>query len=282
MIESHGPVVVRRRLGMVLKRLRDERGLPLDAVARQLEISPSKLSRLETGQVAPRTWDIRNLLEIYSAPPDVRADVLAWADQAKKPGWWQPFPPASPENLDMYVSLEATAQRLKTFSLPVSGLLQTEQYARALLNGAAPHASPAQLDRLVQIRMRRQLVLDKDRPDAPPVELHAVVDEAALLRGRTDAMMSEQRAELIRRSRWPNVTLQVLPFAAGFVMASSTFTIFEPRESADGTMINIEGAGQDAYVDTRGDVERYRVLWDDVLGRALDPGTSRDLIAELG
>lgn len=281
MTATRGPIVVRRRLGAVLKRLRGELGLPLDVVARQLEISPSKLSRLETGQVAPRIRDVRDLLEIYGASSDVRARALAWADQAKEPGWWQPFSAAIPADLDMYISLEAEAERITMYSLPISGLLQTEHYARALLIGSAPQTTPSQLDRLVEIRMRRQLVLDPARPDARPVDLHVVLDESGLHRCTSTVVMREQLAELVRRSQWPNVTLQVLPFDAGYVAASSTFAIFEPRETTDWTVVNVESSGQDAYFDTPGDVGRYRSMWDDVVVRALDPGASRALLARL-
>jgi transcriptional regulator with XRE-family HTH domain len=280
-LETHGPIVVRRRLGAVLKRLRGEHGLPLDAVARQLEISPSKLSRLESGQVAPRIRDVRDLLEIYAAPTDVRARALAWADQAKEPGWWQPFSAAIPADLDMYISLEAEAAIVKMYSLPVSGLLQTERYARALLAGGAPLATTAQLERLVEIRMRRQLVLDPQRADVPPLDLHVVLDETALHRGVSAEILHEQIEELVNRSAWPNVTLQVLPFDAGWVMASSTFAIFEPRETTDWPVVNVESAGNDAYFDSPGDVGRYRAMWNDVVDRALDPAASRTLLRRL-
>jgi transcriptional regulator with XRE-family HTH domain len=278
---THGPMVVRRRLGAALKRLRGERGLPLDTVARQLEISPSKLSRLETGQVAPRIRDVRDLLEIYGASTDLRSRALEWADQAKEPGWWQPFSAAIPADLDMYISLEAEAERIVMYSLPISGLLQTERYARSLLAGGAPQATPDQLDRLVEIRMRRQFVLDPGRPDAPALQLHVVLDESGLHRCSSAEVMHEQLDELLARSWWPNVTLQVLPFDAGYVTASSTFAIFEPREPTDWTVVNVESSGQDAYFDTRGDVERYRTMWQDVLGRALDPDASRALLTRL-
>ena len=119
----HGPIVV-RRLGVTLKRLRAEVGMHLDAVARRLEISPSKLSRLETGQVAPKIRDVRDLLEIYQAPADVRERMMRRASEAKEPGWWQPFSDGSVPDLDHYISLEAEAKQINIFSWPISGLLQ--------------------------------------------------------------------------------------------------------------------------------------------------------------
>ena len=280
MTMTHGPIVVRRRLGAVLKRLRGERGLPLDAVARQLEISPSKLSRLETGQVAPRTRDVRDLLEIYEAPRDVRTQALTWADQAKEPGWWQPYSNRILYDLDLYISLEAEARKVEAFCLPVAGLLQTSRYARMVLSGAIPQCSPAELDRLVEIRVRRQNVLAADRPDAAPLDLHVVLDESALHRG-TPAVMHEQLDELVHRSHLPNVLLQVLPFDRGYGMACSTFAIFEPRESADWTVVNVESAGQDAYFDATGEVAKYRSIWTDLVERALNPDESRALLTQL-
>jgi transcriptional regulator with XRE-family HTH domain len=277
MTVTHGPIVVRRRLGAMLKRLRAELGLDLQGVARQLEISASKLSRLETGQVAPRIRDVRDLLEIYGAPTDLRSRVLQWAVEAKEPGWWQPFSPAIPNDLDMYISLEVEARQIKMFSLPIPGLLQTETYARMLLSGAAPQCSAAELDRLIEIQIRRQTVMG-DRPEDPAVQLHVVLDESALWRGAPVPVMREQLEELLRRSRSPNVTLQVLPFTAGYVMASSTFAIFEPRDDTDVTVVNVESTGQDAYFDTAGEVAKYKNIWTDVVRRAPDPNQSRELI----
>lgn len=277
----HGPLVVRRRLGALLKRLRAQVGLPLDVVARRLEISPSKLSRLETGHVAPRIRDVRDLLDIYDTPAETRDRAMRWAEEAKQPGWWQPFSASSPRDLDLYISLEAEASRISMYSHPISGLLQTEAYARMLLSGAAPNCSPEALEDLVSIRMRRQDVLNPDRSEAPPVRLHAVLDEAALHRGAGADVLRGQLRELLTRSEWPNVELQVLPFTAGFTAASGTFAIFEPRNASDRAVAQAEGTGQDAYFDTEGDVARFRAIWSDVLDHCLDVERSRQLIRQL-
>jgi transcriptional regulator with XRE-family HTH domain len=280
MTVQHGPIVIRRRLGSVLKRLRGERGLDLARVARQMEISPSKLSRLETGQVAPRVRDVRDLLEIYNAPADLRNRVLQWTHDAKEPGWWQPFSAAIPNDLDLYISLEAEARQIKMFSHPISGLLQTEAYARMLLTGAAPNCSPSELDRLVEVRIGRQRVL-ADRPDAPAVQLHVVLDESALHRSSSGHVMSEQLSELLRRSHWPNILIQILPFDVGYVMAASTFAIFLPRDDTDVPVVNVESTGQDAYFDTNGEVGKYERIWADLVARALSIERSRELISDL-
>jgi transcriptional regulator with XRE-family HTH domain len=270
MTSTRGPVVLRRRLGAVLKRLRGERGLHLDVVARQLEISPSKLSRLETGQVVPKIRDVRDLLLLYEAPAELTERVMRWATEAKEPGWWHPFSAATAADLDLYISLELEARKIRMYSLPISGLLQTEAYARMLLAGAAPTATPQELERLVEIRIGRQAVLDPNRSDAPPVELHALLDEHALRRGADSEIMRGQLEDLLRRSEWPNVTLQLLPFDVGYTRANGTFAIFEPRDPGDGSVVNAESTGQDAYFETSSELAKYDAIWEDVLARCLD------------
>jgi transcriptional regulator with XRE-family HTH domain len=281
MTSTRGPVVLRRRLGSVLKRLRSERGLHLDVVARQLEISPSKLSRLETGQVVPKVRDVRDLLLLYQAPDELTERMMRWAAEAKEPGWWHPFSAATAADLDLYISLEVEARKIRMYSLPISGLLQTEAYARMLLAGAAPTVTPQELERLVEIRVGRQAVLDPARSDAPPVELHALLDEHALHRGTSREIMQEQLAVLLRRAEWPNVTLQLLPFDAGYTRAIGTFAIFEPREPGDGAVVNAESTGQDAYFETSAELSKYEAIWTDVLAHCLDPDQTRAVIERM-
>lgn len=184
---------------------------------------------------------------------------MQWASDAKQPGWWQPFSIEVATDLDLYISLEAEARSVDTYSLPINGLLQTEEYARAILARAVPQATSSELDTLVQVRTGRRIVLDPDRGDAPPLELHAVLDESALRRGpSTGAVMPNQLTELLNRSEQDNITLQVLPFSAGYTSADSTFAIFDPRRTDDWAVVNVESTGADAYriylsvlVDTR-------------------------------
>lgn len=282
MTVTHGPVVIRRRLGHVLKQLRVARDLQLSQVARQLEVSASKLSRIETGHVEPKFRDVRDLLEIYDAASDVRDQVLAWANEAKSPGWWQPFSVRVTADLDLYISLESEAESVRIYSTPISGLLQTEQYAREMLRGAYPEVTTDEIATLVGIRMGRQHVVDPDRSDAAPLDLHAVLDESALHRfAGTAETMRAQLHELVDRSRLPHITLQILPFAAGFASATSTFAIFAPRSEQDWTVVNVESTGVDTYFDTPAEVAKYRTVWDDVIAKALSPEDSRRFIEEL-
>lgn len=277
---AFGPVVIRRRLGAALKRLRGEKGLHLDAVAKTMEMSPAKLSRLETGHVAPKIRDVRDLLDAYDAPEAIRAELLRWAEDAKGHGWWQPFTARVVADLDLYISLEAEAAELKLYCTCVPGLLQTEQYARMLLEGVTPQRSVAQREELVDIRLRRQRVLDAGREAAPPLALHVVMDEAALYRGPTPDhptmghVMAEQMDALVAATRRANVTVQVFPFEACYDEACSTFAIFEPRVPSDWTVVNVESTLHDAYYDASAQVSAFREIWQDVVARACDPEDS--------
>lgn len=283
MTVTHGPVVIRRRLGHVLKRLRSDRNLQLAEVAKRLEISPSKLSRIETGAVEPKYRDVRDLLEIYDAPTEERDRVLDWATEAKTPGWWEPFHPAvvASENLDMLISLEAESRSKRTFAIPVAGLLQTEAYARSLLGDSQLDVPTGEIDRMVQIKMRRQGVIDTARADAPPLETHVVLDEVALYRATDPAIVREQVQALLDRMEQPNVTLQILPFTAGWTRATSTFSIFDPRDPAtDWPVVNVESTENDDYYDSESTVASYEAVWRDLLTKALDEASTRRVLLD--
>ncbi|WP_226368197.1 helix-turn-helix transcriptional regulator [Pseudonocardia sp. ICBG162] len=280
MTATHGPVVIRRRLGWALKQLRVRRHKQLSEIAKILEISPSKLSRIETGQVEPKFRDVRDLLDIYDASETDRRRLLEWADGAKSRGWWQPLGPASfGVDLDMLISLETEARAKRMYCIPVAGLLQTEDYARQLITQAYSEKEPAEIDRMVEIRMGRQHVIDLRRSDAPPLELHVLMDEVALYRCSDPEVMRNQAAELIRRADQDNVCLQVVPFSAGWTNATSTFSIFDPRDpDLDWPVVNVEGTGSDSFVDGPQSLAGYESVWEELLGVALTPDASRVLI----
>jgi transcriptional regulator with XRE-family HTH domain len=280
----HGPAVVRRRLGAKLKELRAEAGLGLDRVAHDLEFSTAKLSRLETGQVAPKIRDVRDLLEMYEVPDDLRRRLLHWAEDAKGRGWWQPLPPARVAvDLDLYISLEAEASALKQFTADaVPGLLQTEDYARAIIDATVPHHTDDTtiIDELVRIRLQRSKVLDAQRraTGQEPLELHAVLDEAALHRGPACALHG-QLTHLLVQSEMPNVRIQVFRFSEGFDEAHSTFTIFEPHDGNDDwPVVNVEGTGHDHFYDSDDDVAMFNDIWVDLTQRSLNEDDTRKLI----
>jgi transcriptional regulator with XRE-family HTH domain len=275
---DRGPVVIRRRLGSALKQLRVNKNLQLEHVAKVLEVSPAKLSRLETGQVAPKTRDVRDLLEEYDAPADVREQIMVWADGAKERGWWEPVNAAPAGDLNLFISLEAEAKALKVYSICIPGLLQTREYASMVIAGMAPHNTREQHERLVDIRLQRQAVLCDVRGDVEPLRLQVILDEAALYRGPAGGdVMKHQIEDLIKRSKLGNVEIRIFPFAAGYGEAISMFSIFESR-SGDAPVVCVESTGADNYYDTARERAKYEAIWNAMWARAAGPDESVELM----
>lgn len=288
---ARGPVVIRRRLGSALKHYRNTEGLDLSSVARQLEVSPAKISRLETGQVAPRIRDVRDLLEIYGVAATERTRLLDWAKGAKDQGWWEPVPGTRPRNLDLLLSLEAEAARCRTFSgTTFSGLLQTRDYAKMVIDTVLPHASEAERKKLLEIRLRRrEPTIDRGiEAGEEPMVLHLIFDEAALYRGPDDSMMTDQLLNVLRASTRtgvapndePQVKIQCFPFTAGFDEALSPYTIFEPRWPEDGIVVGVESTDNHVYFDDKRAVMRYEEIWEDLRVRSLSHGETQDRLRD--
>jgi transcriptional regulator with XRE-family HTH domain len=212
---SQGPLLPRRRLGVELKKLREDAKLRLDDVANQLMISNSKLSRLENGQGIPQLRDVRDLINFYQVAGTPLAErLMRWTREGRRQGWWHDYSNVLDEQTDAYLALESGASVMRTFAPTVlPGLLQTEDYARALLRETKPRHTDKEVDQLVQVRLRRQqLFLHAEEP----LRLLAVVDESVLHRVvGSKEVMRHQLETLIELSRLPNVTIQVFPFDAG-------------------------------------------------------------------
>lgn len=217
---SPGPVVTRRRLGGELRRLREGAGLKLEDVARRLECSPSKISRLENGKGVPRWRDVRDMLEVYDvADADMRERLESWARTGQAPKWWQAFADVLPSDTALYVEYEWDAARIDAYEAHVvHGLLQTRDYARGVLQAAWGQAyTPAQIDTMVEVRMQRQKALAEDHG----LVFRCVLDESTLYRVVGDAQTLAQQVEhLIEIAEAEHVDVRVLPFAAGLVPAS--------------------------------------------------------------
>ena len=252
-----GPTVRRMLVGAQLRRLRTELGLTRGDAAEAIRASEWKIHRLENGQVGFKRRDLVDLLRLYEvSDPDEVEELLAMAADANSPGWWQRYGDLLPAWFRAYVDLEAAAALIRTYEGQlIPGLLQTDDYMRALVRGAHLEDSGEGVGRRVRLRMARQTLLT--RQQAP--RLWAVVDEAALRRpvgGRE--VMRGQLERLLEASKLPNVTLQVLPFAAGAHPAmGSSFSIlrFPDQELPD--VVYLEHLTNAVYIDKRPEVERY-------------------------
>ncbi|MGH3785246.1 MAG: helix-turn-helix domain-containing protein [Pseudonocardiaceae bacterium] len=278
---SQGPLLARRRLGVELRNLREEAKLRLDDVATQLMISSSKLSRLENGQSIPQQRDVRDLINFYQVAGTPLAERLVrWTREGRRQGWWMDDTTSHVvgEPLDTYLALESGASVMRSFEPAVlPGLLQTADYARALLRELQPRHTDTELDPLVKIRLRRkELLLRTEEPS----RLLAVVDECTLRRvvGSKDIMRHQLEA-LIKFSQRPNVTLQVFPFDAGAHEAmTAKFTVFQFADDLDRDVVHLESHLGDRYLEQESYVLRYLRIFDSVSHRSLEPAASREFI----
>jgi transcriptional regulator with XRE-family HTH domain len=277
-----GPTVRRRRLGSELRRLREAQSIKLEEVAEKLGLAPSTLSRIETGKAPTRSAYLTTMLDIYGVDDPVQKRMLVdMAREGHRKGWWAVWEDALPTGFGIYVGLEAEAASLRVYEAQVvHGLLQTEEYARAVMTTVRRRQSPAEIDRLVKLRMRRQEALAK----AAPLELWIILDEAVIRRamGPPD-LMKRQLAHLVEASQWPNVTLQVLEFSSGFHPAlNGPFAIIEFPERFDPDVVYSEGVVGQAYVEEREKEVKAQVEAFDLLrATALPPADSAELIRTL-
>ncbi len=276
MAEVRSPTVRRRELGALLRALRNDKGLTVEQVATGLLCSPSKVSRMETGHGAATPRDIRDLCDLYQVTDQAERDrMMKLAHEGKQHGWWQGYDlPYS-----TYVGLEADAVATKYYqSTIVPGLLQTADYARAMHEVVIPKLAPARIDELVEVRMTRQRRLTQD----PLLNTWAVVDEAALRRVVGGAaVMRAQLAWLIEMSRRPNVTMQVISYAAGAHPAmDSTFRILE-FTGAVPAVVYVEGLIGWIYLDRHADISRYQEIFQSLCLAALSPQDSVELITRI-
>lgn len=270
---STGSVVRRRRLGRTLRELRESAGFSVETAAPRLDWSASKLSRIECGQQAVDVHGVRSMLDLYDGA-DRWDEIVELTRQTRQRGWWRAY------GLDDkgYVPLEAEATTVRDVTIGfVPGLLQTEDYARAMFEGAIDRRSPEHLDRIVAVRARRQCrltALDS------PLELTAVVDEAVLHRvvgGRR--VMRAQLAHLVAASALPTVSLQVLPFAAGTHPAMSAgFTLLGFGGLGMPDMAYLEHPVGAVHIEKAAEVERATLTFDRLRALALSPGDSVALI----
>ncbi|MGH3669187.1 MAG: helix-turn-helix domain-containing protein [Pseudonocardiaceae bacterium] len=279
---SQGPLLPRRRLGVELKKLREEAKLRLDDVASALMISSSKLSRLENGQGIPQQRDVRDLINFYQVADTSLAErLMRLTREGRRQGWWKDYSDVVPEHLDAYLALESGASVIRSFVPTIlPGLLQTEDYARALLREVMPRHSYKEVDQLVQIRLRRKQFLLRAEE---PLRLLAVVDESVLRRvvGSKDIMRRQFEA-LTELSELPNVTVQIFPFNAGAHEAMmGSFTVFQFADDVDRDVVDVESHLGDRYLEQESHVLLYLRIFDSVSHRSLEPAPSRDLIRQI-
>jgi transcriptional regulator with XRE-family HTH domain len=276
------PTVRRRRLARQLAELREQAGLAVKDVARELEWAESTVYRMEAARRGVKPGDVLLLLDLYGRSDTVtitdeqRSGLLQLAKDSRKRGWWQPYSSGVPEYGITYVGLEAEASSLHVYHVElVDGLLQTEDYARELRR-VDLLADPAETERWLALRAERQRRLVGD----DPLRLWVVLNEAVLRRAVGGAkVMTGQLDRLLQAAAQPNVTLQVLPFGAGAYQVMETpFIILDFPEPADQDVVYLEQTAHTLYIEEPDQVDWYKLAFDHLQARSLDPDQSVDLI----
>jgi transcriptional regulator with XRE-family HTH domain len=255
-----GPTALRIALGGQLRRLRERAGLTREAAGDVIRASAAKISRLELGRVGFKERDVVDLLRAYgvTAGEDV-TEFLALVREANSPGWWHRYSDLLPAWAETYIGLEQAASVIRTYEVQfVPGLLQTREYARAVIGLA--YDDPREVERRVELRMRRQDVLKQENGPT----LWAVVDEAALRRQLGDPDLTRAQLDhLIALAERRNVRLQVAPFHfGGHAAAGGPFTILRFAEQELPDIVYLEQLTSALYLEKRSDVDQYAAVMD--------------------
>jgi transcriptional regulator with XRE-family HTH domain len=276
------PTMRRRRLARELARLREQRGMTIRDAASALEWDPSKLSRVEGLQRGIIVRDVRRLLDLYQVTGEAQREALfELARQAKQRGWWQAYADVMPGEYATLIGMEAEAAEIRTWQPDlVHGLLQTEDYARAVIRAGRPGDTAAEVDRRVEIRMTRQQILD--RPDPPRVRV--VLNEGAVRRvvGGPEVTRAQLRQLAAARDR-SNVMVQVLPFTAGEhpAMASGPFDLLEFPQATDQGVVTLETMTGSLSLESGTDMRQYADAFGFLQAAALGPRETRDMLITL-
>jgi transcriptional regulator with XRE-family HTH domain len=266
---SASPTVRRRELGARLRALRTAAGMTVDDAAGRMEVSPAKISRLETGARGVSVADVRFLCDLYQVSTQERDRLLNLARESRRRSWWQEY--GLPDSAQTFTGLEDAAVSMSVYETSfVPALLQTEDYASALTQGAALDTPADQVEQYVRARITRQ-----ERLRAGALEFWAVVDEAALLRPIGGPQVAAAQLEhVIERSREPRITVQILPLEAGAHPGmDSAFTILHLEEVTD--VVYVEGLIGQFFLQSPNGLARYRRAFNELRAIALSPQESR-------
>jgi len=277
-----GPTVRRMLLGSQLRRLREEAGITPDRAGYAIRASRSKISRLEHGRVGFKERDVTDLLMLYGVTDeDVLQRMLTLAQQSNTAGWWARYDDVLADWFETYLGLEQATSLIRTYELQfVPGLFQTEDYARAVTLLGHRAAPPAEIERRVSLRLRRQEILHS--PDTLP-KVWAVIDESALRRplgGRT--VMKAQLSHLVELIESPQVTLQIMPFdRGGHSAAGGSFSILRFADNELPDVVYIEQLTGALYLDRPEEIDHYREVMNSLSAEAETPAESERQLKDL-
>jgi len=270
--------VLRILLGSQLRQLREKKNISREDAGYTIRASESKISRMELGRVGFKERDVADLLILYGVTaPEERDALLTLVDEANAPGWWHRYNDILPGWFTSYVGLEAASALIRSYEVQfVPGLLQTEEYARAVMDVGVERLSLEEVSQRIKLRQTRQQILTRQNP----VRFWGVIDEAALRRpiGGRDVMRA-QLEHLITLTKAPNVTLQIIPFGAGGHAASAgAFSILRFPDQHMPDVVYTEQVTSALYLDKRDDVDRYLQVMERLCMEADPPAHTVDTL----
>ncbi|MEU6967598.1 helix-turn-helix transcriptional regulator [Kitasatospora aureofaciens] len=273
-----GATVRRLLLGSQLRKLRESRGVSREEAGYSIRASESKISRMELGRVGFKERDVADLLTLYGVDAEQeRANVLGLVREANATSWWHDYGDVLPAWFQNYLGLEEAAAEILSYEVQfVHGLLQTADYARAVIAAGCHGLQDEEIERRVEVRRKRQDLLTAEHPP----ELLAVLDEAALRRpwGGPE-LMRGQLDRLLELAELPNVRLQVRPLGGAALGAESgAFSVLGFSEAELADVVYLEQFTTALYVDKPAEVASYRQAMDGLLAESLQPGPTRDLL----
>ena len=262
-----GSTVPRRQLGRELRRLREEAGIQVSAAAQALEWSGPKLWRIEKGLTAIRSLDVAQMCRLYDADEQTTEALTSLAKASKDRGWWHAYGDTIPAWFELYVGLEQAATGLRAYEPElIPGLLQTADYARAVVQAGEPKLPAEEVDERVRVRMTRQQLLNRTVP--PPPRLDVIIGEQALLKLPTSAeFASEQLLHLIKMAGKPGISVSVLPLDRGLtpVVNTGAFTILDfpinGRGPNEPTTVYCQGLTGALYLDREEEITVFEDVW---------------------
>jgi transcriptional regulator with XRE-family HTH domain len=273
------PTVRLRRLGGELKRLRTAAGLTRETVAERTRLDTSSIYRIEAARNRPQRRTVLTLLDLYGVTePTDQAQYIEMLAKSNELNWLLTFEDVLPESYQTFINFEAEADRLEAYEGQfMPGLLQTEAYARAVIQGLMPEATAEDIERRVEVRARRQAALEKSRP----VGLWAILDEGVIRRTvGGDNVHQEQLRHLLDAVRKPNITLQVVPFGAGAHPGMPGAFVVMAFPDPDPPLVYTENAGGGLFLEGDLDVQRYRASFQRLAAQALSPKDAMHMIKQ--
>ncbi|MGW1721796.1 helix-turn-helix domain-containing protein [Streptomyces sp. NPDC002306] len=273
------PTVGQVVLGRRLQELRETAGFKREEVARILRVAPATVRRMETAEVSLKIPYVQVLLDTYGVAADEATQFVTLAEEANQPGWWQRFHDVLPEWFSMYVSLEGAARLIRSYEPHfVPGLLQTEAYARAVMEGGTLAQEGAEtVERHVSLRMTRQRLLERENPP----HLWVIIDETVLLRPVSDhgEVMRDQLDKLLELAERNRVTLQVAEFEAGPHPGTyAPFSLFRFAEPELPDMVFTEYLTGALYLDSREEVSAHLEVLDHMATHAASAQRTRKIL----